>query len=59
MAGKKQNKKSTGKLLQITVKDLKAKKDARGGAAWGGCRSRPMGGSAPWGGRCSSTPSKS
>lgn len=58
MTRKKQSKKSTGKMLQVTVKDLKVKKDARGGAAWGGCRSTPMGG-APWGGRCSSTPSKS
>jgi hypothetical protein len=59
MTRKKQSKKSTGKMLQVTVKDLKVKKDARGGAAWGGCRSTPMGGCAPWGGRCSSTPSKS
>jgi hypothetical protein len=58
MTRKKQSKKSAGKMLQVTVKDLKVKKDARGGAAWGGCRSTPLGG-APWAGRCSSTPSKS
>jgi hypothetical protein len=59
MTEKKPSKKNPGKMLQVTVKDLKVKKDARGGAAWGGCRSTPMGGGAPWGARCSSTPSKS
>jgi hypothetical protein len=54
MTRKKPDKKSAGKMLQVTVKDLKVKKDARGGAAWGGCRSTPLGG-APWG----STPSQS
>jgi hypothetical protein len=59
MTRKKPGKKSTGKMLQVTVKDLKVKKDARGGAAWGGCRSTPMGGGSPWVGRCSSMPSES
>jgi hypothetical protein len=58
MTRKKQSKKSAGKMLQVTVKDLKVKKDARGGAACG-VRLTSMGGGAPWGARYSSTPSKS
>lgn len=59
MTRKKPDKKSAGKMLQVTVKDLKVKKDARGGAACGGVRLTSMGGGAPWGARYSSTPSKS
>ena len=54
MARKKQIKKSPGKTLQVTVKDLKIKKDVRGGAVFGGCRPTPQ----AWHCACSSTPFK-